>query len=222
MFEKGVGFVIMEDWIIVLITIFVTFVVVVGAAVSVESDKQKKIRDDDKKRVSQGYMNRAISTLEAGGFCIEKKIMLNKVTGYLTMKDVYAVLFDNQQKKFALIDTVAERCCVMNYKTFVSCEIFCNKSTEISGTDGMALLGGMMFGATGAIVGASAPKEMSNKVNDLKLFIKLNDFKIDHVSFQILSVENGAIVTKKEEAEIFDKVNEVVSAFDYIKNNAKE
>lgn len=209
------------DSLIYFIIALIFFIIFSAVSIAGEMSRYEKDNNENKKIKEQGYLNRAMSTLEGSGFCIEKKITLNKVTEYLTMNDVYAVLFDNNQKKFALIDCTAEMCCVMDYKSFISCEVFCNKTTELAGTDGMALLGGIMFGTTGAIVGASAPKELTNKLNDLKLFIKLNDFKIDHVSFQILSTENGAHITKKEETDIFDKVNEVVAAFDYIKNNVQ-
>lgn len=215
----------MMDSLIYIITGIIFFIIFSVVAIAEEmsryNNKKNNVLNENKKIKEQDYLNRAMSTLEESGFCIEKKITLNKVTEYLTMNDVYAVLFDNKQKKFALIDCTAEMCCVMDYKSFISCEIFCNKTTELAGTDGMALLGGIMLGTTGAIVGASAPKELSNKLNDLKLFIKLNDFKIDHVSFQILSAENGALITKNEETDIFDKVNEVVAAFEYIKNNVQ-
>lgn len=97
------------------------------------------------------------------------------------------LLIDNDNKTFVYQKgkTYSK---VYNFKDIINYEVYENGKSKVQGRAGSALIGGAFFGLGGLIVGSSMSRDVDEKCNQLKLFIRLND--IDCPQIVIVYVDN--------------------------------
>ena len=74
---------------------------------------------------------------------------------------------------------------IYDFKDLVEFDVFENNSSVPGANTSGAVIGGMLFGATGAIVG-STMKKGTQKVNDLHITLTINDFNAPKLKINIL------------------------------------
>ena len=75
-----------------------------------------------------------------------------------------------------------------SFKDIINYEVYENGKSKVQGRAGSALIGGAFFGLGGLIIGSSMSRNVNEKCNQLKLFIRLND--IDCPQIVIVYVDN--------------------------------
>lgn len=105
----------------------------------------------------------------SSNFSVTKEIPILS-SGWSSLK----ILIDDSNKKFIYQKgkTLSK---VYNYSDIISYEVYENGKSVIQGRAGSALIGGAFFGLGGLIVGSSMRRNVDEKCNQLKLFIRLDD-----------------------------------------------
>lgn len=169
--------------------------------------------------VDEDFIGSAKNHLTNNGFNIEKIDRLDTIMGK-TFICAYAVFFDDTNRKIAFVDAFNKTFFISGYDQLISYEVIKNKSQEISGSSGNALVGGLLLGTTGAIIGASSTKEITEAINNLQVIIRLNDFQHSHVCFDIIGMASGRYAqTNTMVKTVFSQINSLISTLEYIKKN---
>lgn len=112
-------------------------------------------------------------------FFISKEISILASDGY-AVREVGKFLIDNTNKKFIYKkDKVYSK--IFNFSDLISYEVYENGKSQVQGRAGAALIGGAFFGLAGLVVGSSMSRNISEKCNQLKLIIRLNDFECPQI-----------------------------------------
>lgn len=200
----------------IAITIGIVFFVAL-IIVSVQwSDESKQINNIK----SDNYLEKAETQLQENGFSINRSVFLNKLIGVESIK-AYALHFDVNNKKIAITNAETKTCYITGFDSLMSYELLKNKNQEKSGNFGDALVGGFLFGTTGAIIGASSNSTISEKITSLQLLIKINDLSNSLVQFNLINDSTGVNETNKKVKEIYNQINELISCLEYVKYNQK-
>ncbi len=193
---------------IVIILVGVTCIISVGI-----------MHDNEIKRIEEiNYLQDAINKLEQNNFIFAKIVKFNKQIYNKSLK-IFAIAVDEENRKMAFIDGFNFYTYVTSYEKLISYEVIKNGQLETSGNFGNALLGGLLLGTTGAILGASAKQTITEKINELKIIIRINDLQINQLVFDL--IKTTALENNKISREIFDGIEEVKSLFEYVKFNVE-
>lgn len=112
-------------------------------------------------------------------FLISKKISILASDGY-AVREVGKFLIDNTNKKF-IYKKGKVYSKTFNFSDIISYEVYENGKSQVQGRAGAAFIGGAFFGLAGAVVGSSMSRNISEKCNQLKLIIRLNDFECPQI-----------------------------------------
>lgn len=112
-------------------------------------------------------------------FLISKEISILASDGY-AVREVGNFLIDNTNKKF-IYKKGKVYSKTFNFSDIISYEVYENGKSQVQGRAGAALIGGAFFGLAGAVVGSSMSRNISEKCNQLKLIIRLNDFECPQI-----------------------------------------
>ena len=97
-------------------------------------------------------------------------------------------------------------------------DIYENEQTVVQGRAGSALVGGLFFGVTGAIVGASRKRGVEEQVNILKIIIYVNDLECPKIEFTYVGGESLSRNSQKY-IQIIKNLQEISSYLEYMINN---
>ena len=177
---------------------------------------------EDKKLIKQikevNYIENARQSLISNGFNVDRFEYLDKMIG-INNVSVYAIFFDNKNKQIAFVNAITKTCYVTNYDKLISYEVLSNKKLEVSGNFTEALAGGLLFGPTGAIIGASTGREIEDRITDLQFIIKINDFNFSFIKLDLIEYNLGFKTADKDVKKIFNQINSILATFEYIKHN---
>lgn len=151
-----------------------------------EIAKYLLIKQKIQKIENENYINNAITKLSKNGFNIDKKISIYKIFSISKHKTVFTVLFDNKNDKIAFINAETVECFVFSYEKIKNFELMKNNQSEISSNTDKAILGSVLFGTTGAIIGASGKQTISDKILSLEIIITVNDFTTSQIIFNLI------------------------------------
>lgn len=174
-----------------------------------KKNKQMKELDDEIANLREKFQRR-IKALESS-----KDFAPNKIYEIESL----VFMIDDANKNFALISVDKTNLPIYDYKKLIDYEVIENGSQITSGNSKNAVIGGLLFGATGAIVGASASKEIKDICTELKLRIFLDD--IENSQF---TVEFVVYDTPKDDIlyyEACERLNEITALLTYILNKNK-
>lgn len=106
------------------------------------------------------------------------------------------------------------------YDQLIAYELLENDSVVVSGGVGMALVGGVLFSAPGAIAGAlTGKRKHSKKIDSLYLKITLNDF--DNPSVIIPLISKPVKSTSNDYKDAFELAHKMLSMLDVIAHQEK-
>lgn len=108
--------------------------------------------------------------LSAAGFEVTKKLYSgNPLSG------APSLFMDDNHNKFAVVHGKKSEPKIYNFSDIIDFEILENGNSKYKGHAGSALVGGLVFGAVGAIAGASRQKKEVSFCKSLSLSITVND-----------------------------------------------
>ena len=194
------------ELLVILVSAFIVFVIVAFVKGSREIDERNKNRTE-----RETTLSKKMSALEESGFSVDRNIFGNDFD--------FALAVDNEHYKWAIGYPSSDEPHIFNFQDLISYEIIRNGEKVISGNDGDAAAGAILFGTAGAIVGASSKKTISEMCHDLHIEIRVNDL---NKSLLILPCSTGEIAVN---CSIFQdrvqKAHEILSILSYIKSNAE-
>jgi len=105
------------------------------------------------------------------------------------------------------------------YSDLLKYDVQENGSSLTQGKGGAALAGGLLFGVTGAIIGASGNRSNIEKCESLDVYIFINDLQRPNIKIPIIAtpIEKN----KPEYKSATELVKELISTFEYIQVNSK-
>lgn len=194
-------------------------VIIVLMVISYKKDERDRI----KKLKEENYINNALSVLSEKGMNCDKIINLRRMIHYSSY-EVYSIIVDDKNKKVAFVDAMNASCYITSFSKIMSYEIIKNGTEKVSGSVGSSMIGGMLFGATGAIIGSSRSKSVEEELTDLKLIVRINDIIKNEIIFSFVDATlNPSKVQSSSHDLIFiwDDIEKAKSILEYVLHNKK-
>ena len=150
------------------------------------------------------------------GSVIDNSFMVTKI---ININGQSRLLIDNENKMFIYCkDKKYSK--TYSFSEVISYEVYENGVSKVQGRAGSALVGGLFFGAVGAIVGSSMNRSVNEKCNNLKLFIRIKDFDCPNM---IISFVDGEDFDKtgSRYKNIVENLQNVCSLLEYMMNDKR-
>ena len=150
--------------------------------------------------------------LVSAGFQIEKEAREPSGNFYLAI--------DPKNKRWVLVIPNLPHPYVYKFKELISYELVDDGETTYSSNTGKALVGGLLFGAAGAVVGAAGKKKVKTTCKDMHIDLNINVIKSP---MQVLQIINDAEISR--DSELYKQnlafAKNVMAMLAYIKENAE-
>lgn len=129
------------------------------------------------------------------------------------------LLIDNTKKKWCAKEHNNSVPRIYSFKDLNEFEIYEDGDSIVKGRAGSALMGGLLFGSTGAIIGSARRKTVSNICRILQLRIQVNDFHNPEIIMTIINSE----VNKNSAAyrNCINLAKQIASTLSFIQNDGK-
>ena len=174
--------------ILVLCLVFIAAAITIPLVLVNRSEKKMKLKkEEDAKRKQQEGISRFELLLAKDNFIAAKKMHFHQNHFAVDpTSNLVNITTANESRTFA-------------YKDLVSYEMVEDGKTITSGSTGNAVAGGVLFGATGAIVGATM-KKSTNVCTNMQLRVTTNDVISPTIIYNLISspgaVKNGVMYTQ--------------------------
>lgn len=193
-----------------LTLIFCVVVVVIIFAISSGADQAKEklaIMEASNQKIEASKKD-----LVSAGFQIEKEAKEPSGNFYLAI--------DPKNKRWVLVIPNLPHPYVYKFKELISYELVDDGETTYSSNTGKALVGGLLFGAAGAVVGAAGKKKVKTTCKDMHIDLNINVIKSP---MQVLQIINDAEISR--DSELYKQnlafAKNVMAMLAYIKENAE-
>lgn len=129
-------------------------------------------------------------------------------------------LFVNATSKEWIIHKLySENYEILNFSDLIEFSIYKDNQAVSSGTVGSAIIGGMLFGAVGAIAGANSQKNVKEQFSSIIIKINLNNINSPLITIPIFKFDQPKFLTPQEKEEYINVMDEFNSYLTYIKRN---
>lgn len=197
--------------------IFFTIVVAIVVFIALGSSKQEKLnnysasiaKEQEKKR---SEMESVLDDAKSKGF-----IITGKVTD---PSNNYCIALDKTHKAFLVKYRVGTSYKVFEFSSLIDFEISQDGMTTLSSKMGEAVVGGVLFGATGAVVGASGKRNVDEYCSSLYLTLTL-DSESD-LRIQIPFITSKTAKSSDKYRGTIERAEEMVSLLKVIQSSPKE
>lgn len=193
-----------------LTLIFCVVVVVIIFAICSGADQAKEklaIMEASNQKIEASKKD-----LVSAGFQIEKEAREPSGNFYLAI--------DPKNKRWVLVIPNLPHPYVYKFKELISYELVDDGETTYSSNTGKALVGGLLFGAAGAVVGAASKKKVKTTCKDMHIDLNINVIKSP---MQVLQIINDAEISR--DSELYKQklafAKNVMAMLAYIKENAE-
>ncbi len=195
------------------LTIILTIIVFVVILLVYDSGKSKQIdtlKSDIQKEQSQNRnsMEQAFQRAEVLGFKYTSKVV--------DPKNRYCVAIDRTAGKFLVKCSAGSEYKIYNYSDLIDYELSQDGVSAISSRANDALVGGVLLGATGAVVGAAKSKDVLEFCSSLYVSLTVNDttgFRI-----QIPFITEKVSKSSSEYTYAVERAKEMIALLQLIKN----
>lgn len=193
-----------------LILIFcVVVIVIILAIISGADQAEEKLAIME---ASNQKIEASKKDLVSAGFQIEKEAKEPSGNFYLAI--------DPKNKRWVLVIPNLPHPYVYKFKELISYELVDDGETTYSSNTGKALVGGLLFGAAGAVVGAASKKKVKTTCKDMHIDLNINVIKSP---MQVLQIINDAEISR--DSELYKQnlafAKNVMAMLAYIKENAE-
>lgn len=193
----------------IVIVLLVVAVITVGIVLIVNTSEKIEKKKADQLKLQQEEKDKADYevSLQQSGFRIAKSLHFNK--NHFTI--------DIEKKLINIASHNLNR--TFEYKDLVSFEMV-EDGNVIANSTNAAVVGGLLFGVTGAVVGSTMRKQ-TNICTNMQLRISINDILNPSVAV-ILITDPGAIKNGVMYTQAFNFAKEICETLAVIKKQAKE
>lgn len=187
------------------IIILIIFCCIVGLGVystiwDIESSAQTNI-ENNKKKFIENVINR--------GFVISKEIHYGKVI----------IAVDDMKKKWVInhtsSGTITDNPIIFDYSQLLEFDVKENGKQILQGRSGSSVVGGLLFGATGAVIGSSRKRDI-DQISTIELNLTINDLDNNNITLLLLSNAHHDSTAYQNTIKF---TQEVASLCSYIQNN---
>lgn len=193
-----------------LTLIFCMVVIVIIFAISSGADQAKEklaIMEASNQKIEASKKD-----LVSAGFQIEKEAKEPSGNFYLAI--------DSKNRRWVLVIPNLPHPYIYKFKELISYELVDDGETTYSSNTGKALVGGLLFGAAGAVVGAASKKKVKTTCKDMHIDLNINVIKSP---MQVLQIINDAEISR--DSELYKQnlafAKNVMAMLAYIKENAE-
>lgn len=188
-----------------------------GIALAITIVLNRQIAQDKKKTAAEFDSQ----TSARDQFITETLQSQNEFTPIREIRDAgadFSIAIDPQHKKWLVILPPQNIFHLYAFQDLINYELSKDGKSVVSGNSSEAFLGGLLFGAVGAAIGASASKEVKETCSELFLSITVNDPEIPLLRLNLLP--GGEKSTETERKYAFAITREITAQFAYIKANS--
>lgn len=122
-----------------------------------------------------------VSGYKSAGYNFTNRIKINN----------YLFSVDNEKKKLLIIPADYKEI-ILDFKNIIGFEVINDGQTVTKGSLGSPIVGGLIFGAAGAITGGIVGNKTTTDKSNISLIIQLNSFENPVIDIQILNKEMPA------------------------------
>ena len=188
---------------------------------------KREIKKEDKEALARKKSREFFKKLGFSKTDIEEGFMVSKIAvlgmapllPYQTINEpIGKMLIDDKNKKviFEKFSYYTKAFC---FSDILKYDIYENEQAVVQGRAGSALVGGLFFGATGAIVGASRKRGVDEQVNILKIIIYVNNLECPKIEYTYIGGESLSKTSQKY-IQTIKNLQEISGYLEYILNNA--
>lgn len=160
----------------------------------------------------QQLVENSIDLAVSSGFTVSRKIAAEDL-GFL-------LAVDDTGKRWMLAQPIGSAPKIYSFRDLLSFDLIQNGNQIISGNDGKAAVGAVLFGTAGAVVGASAKKKVSDVCNGLHLELNVNDLNCPLIKLPFIEQQMAVNSPLYEIRSEFAR--KVMAILSYIKANAEQ
>lgn len=197
--------------------ISIAFVVVANIYTQISlRNKEKIVKQDLRNKITKELKvhreEQNLQNLKNKDFKIDKEIFINGAALFKTER----LLIDTTNKCFIYV-IGKEYSNIIQFKDIINYEVYEDGNSVVKGSAGRALIGGTFFGLTGAIIGSSGKRKVSNYCSSLKLLIRINDIDNPQIEITFINsqVEKDSFIYKNS----IKSLQEISSYFEYMINS---
>lgn len=192
-----------------LILIFcVVVIVIILAIISGANQAEEKLAIME---ASNQKIEASKKDLVSAGFQIEKDVKEPSGNFYLAI--------DAKNRRWVLVIPNLPHPYIYKFKELISYELVDDGETTYSSNAGKALVGGLLFGAAGAVVGAASKKKVETTCEDMHIDLNINVIKSP---MQVLQINDEEI---SRDSELYKQklafAKNIMAMLAYIKENAE-
>lgn len=160
----------------------------------------------------QQLIENSIGVAVSSGFTVSRKIEAEGLD--------FLLAIDDTEKRWMLAQPIGSAPKIYSFHDLISFDLIQNGNQIISGNDGKAAVGAVLFGAAGAVVGASAKKTVRDMCSDLHIELNVNDLNCPLIKLPFIEQQMAVNSPLYEiRSELARKVMAILS---YIKANAEQ
>lgn len=160
----------------------------------------------------QQLVEDSIALAVSSGFTVSRKIEAED-PGFL-------LAVDDTEKRWMFAQPIGSAPKIYSFRDLISFDLVQNGNQIISGNDGKAAVGAVLFGAAGAVVGASAKKTVRDMCSDLHIELNVND--LDCPLIKLPFIEQQMAVNSPLYEIRSELARKVMAILSYIKANAEQ
>lgn len=169
---------------VAFLVIALTVVVFIVLLLAKNDEKAKKIdalKSDIQSEQSQNRdsMAHVFQSAKSMGFNCTSKVV--------DPRNKYCVAIDRNAKKFLVKDSTDPKFRIFNFSDLIDYELSQDGMTAISSRASDALVGGVLFGTTGAVIGAAKGKEVQEFCSSLYVSLTVNDTSAFRIQLPFIS-----------------------------------
>lgn len=196
-----------------IVLIIVVFLVILFARNSMTNSQLDTVRENVKQEQLQkrNVMEQVFEQAKEGGF--------EPTTKVFDPQNKYCIAVDKAKNRFLVKSTLDEKYQIYNYSDLVDYELSQDGVSTISSRANDALIGGVLFGATGAVIGASKSKDIQEYCSSLYIALTVSntaDFRI-----QIPFISKKVPKSSSEYSYAVERAKEMISLLQLIKRDGE-
>lgn len=149
-----------------------------------------------------------VAELDKSGFHIDKQIAIS---------DTQDIFVDDIEKQIVYRHHGTQK--KIPYKDILGYELSEDGSSIAQGKIGGAIVGGLLFGVTGAIVGSAGSRKSKEVCNNMNLVIQINDLESPILNIPILKSETEKKSCEYKTAKA--KADELLAVLRYVEAHAE-
>lgn len=205
-----------SGWVALLIIIatIIVFVCVLVSRENKTNDKLERYREEIKVEQHQkrDVMSEVFIRANLEGFV--------PTTVIYDPDNRFCISVDNHSKRFLVKNTPGTRYTIYRFSDLIDFELSQDGMSILSGNEREALMGGILFGTTGAVIGASTSREVQEYCSSLYVALTVNNIESFRVKIPLITERTSKASRKYSFA--LERAKEMIALLQLIKNDPEK